>query len=340
MKKIVIFVIGMIVIGMVLLWWHSKKNAPEEQLPKTAQVSNGLAAQGGGQSTTAAPQIQQRTTQNEQLSLYTSNGEALSAEEYAAKQYNKPIEFYGKVVDQDQQPVSGASIGFEWSNAKGEPQTSSAISDSFGLFSISKIKGKWLNINVSKSGYYSSKNDQSGFDYYPYDQKVHHPNSFDPIIFHLYKKGQGVSLLTSQYGIKSDFEVLVPRDGSSVHVDLLQRKTDSSADLEISQIKPDVAHLNSATNWSFHMGFSDGGFVETGDAFLFTAPETGYQSAVDLDFEKGSMNWTTQFSRDFYIMFGQPPKYGWLHVDANIAQQTIVLKYAINPTGSRNLEPK
>lgn len=64
-----------------------------------------------------------------------------------------------------------------------------------------------------------------------------------------------------------------------------------------------------------------------------------YLTPSTLDFEKDSTNWVTQFSKDYYIQFGQPPKYGLLHIDGNIAQQTIFLKYAINPTGSRNLEP-
>jgi hypothetical protein len=46
-----------------------------------------------------------------------------------------------------------------------------------------------------------------------------------------------------------------------------------------------------------------------------------------------------QISKTYYIAFGQPLKYGWLRVDGNIAQQTVFLTYAINPTGSQNLEP-
>ncbi len=61
---------------------------------------------------------------------------------------------------------------------------------------------------------------------------------------------------------------------------------------------------------------------------------------VGYHFTKSKTNWTTQVSKQFYITFGQPRKYGWLRIESNLAQETIFLTYAINPAGSRNLEPK
>jgi hypothetical protein len=256
--------------------------------------------------------------------------------------WQTPINFYGKVVDENTNPVEGASISFHWveSPMKDAPNVFETKSDDAGLFSLERQRGPTLEVSVSKDGYYTSRKDRTGFSYGNLAPGKFSPSIFDPVIFHLHKKGQGADLVTSQYGIRTDFPVLVSRDGNPVNIDLLQRKIDASADLQISQVKPDSAHWNSATNWSFHMKLSDGGFIETDDAFLFTAPETGYQSTVDLDFTKGEDNWTTQFTKTYYVVFGQPQRYGWLQVDANMSQQTIVLKYAINPAGAQNLEPK
>jgi hypothetical protein len=266
-----------------------------------------------------------------------------TAEEFsqqALAAWQAPIEFYGKVVDENTNPIEGVSVLFQWdeSATTDVAKTLTAESDSEGLFSLQGKHGRSLEVSVSKEGYYSSQKDKTGYMYALTSEKFL-PSKLNPVVFHLHKKGQGVDLITSQYGIRPDFPVLVPRDGNPVNVDLLQRKT-GSGDLEISQVKPDSAHWNSATNWSFQMSFPNGGFIETDDAFLFAAPETGYQPTIDFNFVEGGTNWLTQFSKDFYIMFGQPPKYGWLHVDANMMQQTVVLKYAINPTGSQNLEPK
>jgi hypothetical protein len=255
--------------------------------------------------------------------------------------WQKPIDFYGKVIDENSNPVSGVSFSFRWTDmtAPNMERSSSTESDSGGLFSLRGKKGGSMTLWFSKEGYYSSHHGQMSFNY-AVGPNILSPDPHNPVIFHLHKKGEGAQLTTSDYGQRLDFPVLVPRDGTPVNVDLLQRKTDVSGDLQLSQIKPDRSQLQQATNWSFHMSLSDGGFVGEDDAFQFEAPATGYESTVDLNFVKGEPGWKTQIATNYYIVFGQPPKYGWLHVDANIAQQTVFLKYAINPTGSRNLEPK
>lgn len=255
--------------------------------------------------------------------------------------WQAPINFYGKVVDENTNPITGANITFEWTETPTEEgnKTSTTKSDANGLFSLQDKRGPSLEVLISKEGYYASHGGHWGYSYAFGPNKIS-PDPSSPIIFHLHKKGQEAQLITSDYGIRNDFPVLVPRDGTPVNVDLLQRKTTSSGDLQISQLKPERAQMRQATNWSFHMRLSDGGFIEENDDFPFTAPETGYQSTIDLDFTKGDADWATQFTKDYYIVFGQPQKYGLLHIEGNIAQQTIFLKYAINPTGSRNLEPQ
>ena len=132
-------------------------------------------------------------------------------------------------------------------------------------------------------------------------------------------------------------DVRVPKDNTPVRVDLLQKQASATGQLEIKQAKPP---WQGATNWSFSLSIPDGGLIENQDEFQFQAPEAGYQPTVEYDFAKGETNWTTQVSKQFYIVFGQPHKYGWLRIESNIAQETIFLTYTINPTGSQNLEPQ
>ena len=79
--------------------------------------------------------------------------------------------------------------------------------------------------------------------------------------------------------------------------------------------------------------------MENQDEFQFEAPTANYQTTLDKEFSKDETNWTTQVTKQFYIVFGQPRKYGWLRIESNLAQETVSLTYAINPTGSKNLEP-
>jgi hypothetical protein len=313
-----------------------KENSLEIQAPPTNQQLAKVA----NQSIVPETFVKSRSN-NFENPLRRSPADMLNLKQRVLADWQTPIEFYGKVIDQNSNPVVGANIQFGWMEtpAKDGERKASTKSDLDGLFSLQGEHGPSLNVSVNKDGYYTSRKDRTGYSYGDLSPGKFSPSVFDPVIFHLHKKGQGVDLATSEYGIRTDFPILVPRDGNPVNVDLLERKIDASGDLQISQIKPEIAHLPQATNWSFHMNLSDGGLIEENDDFPFTAPDTGYQPTVDLDFEKDSTNWATQFSKDYYIVFGQPQKYGLLHVDANIAQQTIFLKYAINPTGSRNLEP-
>lgn len=162
-----------------------------------------------------------------------------------------------------------------------------------------------------------------------------------PIVFHLRKKGVGVDLITSQYGVKSYFGVLAPTDGTPVWVDILQRKSGGQAgQLSISKTTPPYEKWKEATEWYFRMEISDGGFVEYKDEFPFEAPASGYQSVVEFSFRKDETNWTINLNKDYYIQFGNPPRYGRLHLETLIEMQGARLTYAINPDGSQYLEPK
>jgi hypothetical protein len=253
-------------------------------------------------------------------------------------QWQALIEFYGKVIDENSNPVPGASITFKWPEipAPDGNRTATTESDTDGLFSLHDKRGPSLEIWVSKDGYYSPHGGQWGFNY-ALGPDIISPDPRNPIIFQLHKKGRGVELITSEHGMQLKVDADVPRDNTPVWVDFFQKQTSATGQLEISQNKP---QWQTATNWSFSLSIPDGGLVENQDEFQFEAPETGYQPTVEFDFTKGETNWTTQVTKQFYIVFGQPQKYGWLRIESNLAQETVFLTYAINPTGSRNLEPK
>jgi hypothetical protein len=57
-------------------------------------------------------------------------------------------------------------------------------------------------------------------------------------------------------------------------------------------------------------------------------------------FTEGDPDWKGYLKKSFYIKFGNPPFYGRLQIETGISYGGATLTYAINPTGSRNLEPK
>jgi hypothetical protein len=252
-------------------------------------------------------------------------------------EWRTSIEFYGKVVDENNDPVSDAPIDLSCNDLSAEGTSFyHKTSGPDGQFTISGIKGKLLTVKVSKEGYYPSRRDTDSF-YYSGQNVNFSPDVANPVIFHLRKKGQGTELVTSQKGISPQLGVRVPKDGSPVLVDLLQKQSSQSGQLKISQNKPP---MQGATNWSFRLSIPDGGLVENHDEFQFQAPESGYQAVVEYNFTKSTTNWTTQVSKQFYIAFGQPLRYGWLRVEASLAKETVFPTYAFNPNGSQNLEPQ
>jgi hypothetical protein len=243
--------------------------------------------------------------------------------------WQAPIEFYGKVIDESSNAVAGANVVFHWMEIPDDSgsKTATTESDVEGLFSLHGQRGPSLSVSVSKEGYYPRK---GGAQYGSLASSEFSPDPQNPVTFVLRKKGQGAELTTSQKVVR------VPTDNTPVRVDLLEQKAGTSSQLEIRQVKPP---WQEATNWSFRMSIPDGGLVENQDEFQFEAPETNYQPSVEYHFTKSETNWITQVTEQFYFTFGKPRKYGWLRIESNLGQETVFLTYAINPTGSRNLEP-
>jgi len=247
-----------------------------------------------------------------------------------------PIDFYGKVVDQEGKPIAGANIHFHWVEFPDENgnRSTNTESDAEGLFSLRGVCGPILTVLVSKEGYYPRR---GGAHYGPLAAESFSPDPQNPVVFRLRKRGTGVELITSDNGIRPNLAVRVPKDGTPVRVDFFEKRVSPTGQLEISQNKPPWGE---AKEWSFRLCIPDGGFVENNDEFQFEAPVTGYVPTVEYRFRKGEVNWATQVNKQFYIVFGHPPRYGWLRIESNLTQETVFLTYAINPTGSRNLEPK
>ena len=250
----------------------------------------------------------------------------------------KPIRFYGNVVDEHDIPVQGVRASFDWT--EGSPAKTGqkdTFSDVSGNFELEGVTDWYLHLSLEKEGYYVSRRDRQ-FDF-QFSSETGQCDPNNPIVFHLHKKGPGTHLITSQYGVFNDLEFSAPRDGSPTKVDFFNRKVGSDGQLEIRQFKPAYENWKTATQWSYRLAIPDGGFVEQNDEFPFEAPLTGYQPTVEFNFKQGQTNWTTDLIKDYYIAFGNPRRYGRIHIDTSISSRTI-LNYAINPDGSRYLEPK
>ncbi len=336
MRKPILIICIIILLFCLWLLLHRTEpvisNSTEAQMPLTNKQA---ASQ---QSTLPKKIIEPQTTNVSSPAKKSHRPTLIEVNQQLLTDWQRPIEFYGKVVDENTNPVANANITFYWMETPfGENGSRSLCvkSDAEGLFSLTGAAGPTLSVSIGKNGYYTSHSTSDSFRYdggNPFQAR-----QLEPVVFHLRKKSQGVELVTSENGMQLKVDARIPKDSTPVKIDFFQKRPSSSGQLEISQIKPP---FQTATNWSFSLSIPDGGLVENQDEFQFAAPESGYQPTVEYNFTKGGTNWTTQVSKQFYIVFGQPRKYGWLRIESNLSQETIFLTYAINPDGTQNLEPK
>jgi hypothetical protein len=252
-------------------------------------------------------------------------------------EWKTPITFYGRVVDEKMHPVANAEIDFSWTDtSKKGSSTDHANSDAAGKFSLQDRRGRFLQVRVHKEGYYpANKLNRLSFDYAGFwDIHYHVPDANSPVLFHLRGRGVGEAL------IEEEIRPTVPADGTAVRFDLLSGgHLSPNGQLEIAAITNAEAYPPRFFDWRATIKVPDGGLVEYDTEFPFEAPEDGYQPRVDFDMPQAAPNWQHGVDKTYFIRFGTPPKYGRIQIHMNGDSQKISITYAVNPSGSRNLEP-
>ena len=118
----------------------------------------------------------------------------------ALADWQRPIEFYGRVVDENTNPVAGANITFGWSEQPKQEAARKATtqSDAAGLFSLHGEHAAGLDVWVGKEDYYASQRGTMGI-YLCLTARISHLTLLNPVIFNLRKKGKGESLIKTDY---------------------------------------------------------------------------------------------------------------------------------------------
>jgi hypothetical protein len=105
-----------------------------------------------------------------------------------AFEWKMPINFYGKVVDGNSQPVADADVRYGWNDTTGSHERLDK-SDAGGLFSLTGISGKIVSVSVSKKGYHAGNAARGSFEYAAFfEWNYHEPDANNPVIFRLVKK--------------------------------------------------------------------------------------------------------------------------------------------------------
>ncbi len=253
----------------------------------------------------------------------------------------KPIDFYGKVIDENSNAVVGASISFRWDDLTAEDwtRTSTTGSDSEGLFSLRDKRGATLIVSVGKEGYYTPQSGQGSF-HYAFGNPNFSSDPYNPIVFQLRKKRHGESLIENNYppGFTQIWQL--HHDGTPIELDLLNGSQNVTGDGQLKlEFWRDLSDRNAKRfDWKLQISALGGGLIGTDEEFAFEAPANGYQPSIVVDMPATNQDWLGELSSKYYV---QLPNGNYGRIDFYLLPRNGVFTVhsAINPTGSRNLEP-
>ncbi len=308
----------------------------ESQSPQPKTVEYAQSASVPSQPTTTNISKSPEASLAEAEARYRSTPEGSNTfQQRVLADWQRPIDFYGKVVDENTNPVAGANVTFKWTETPSEDgnRTANAQSDAEGLFSLNGQHGPSLEVFVSKEGYYASQRGQKGVSYLHGDFS---PDPQNPVIFNLRKKGVGENLI----GVKQNYRVA--RDGTPLGVDLTTGKstTGGSGDLVVQCWTEDQGKPSSAKyDWRCVVTIPGGGLVLSDEEFPFLAPENGYALTNQIAMPADSPHWTSDVDLKFYYRLADG-RYGRM-IFSMIAggDHFCMIDSVLNPSGSRDLEP-
>ena len=251
------------------------------------------------------------------------------------------IEFYGKVIDEKNQPVEGALIRFSIGDLSAAGTTQSERrSDAQGFVSLTGALGRGMSAIAEKTGYYNSRLNRANFEYAQFsDEYFYQPDAANPVVFHLLKKGQAEPLVYRQtlYGLKID--------GTPQFLDLRSGKKttggDPRGDLALSLSRRTAADPNKF-DWTLTLSaVGAAGLLESKEEFMFLAPETKYEQSISIQQKAGSSDYESQTRRNYYVRLADGRTFARINTDIRPSYNdggAIDVVLFLNPSGSRNLE--
>lgn len=346
MKKIILFAI-LAVLGIIVASWFLRHGAQ----PQSFTPTNVLTAH--SQPLAMVPTISKPTNENGQVDtnvpMVQNTNDAhllsLSVHDFYAQtridpklEWKMPINFWGKVIDESNNPVADANMHFGWTDLSEKGTSDVDVrSDENGLFSLIERRGKRLSVSIRKEGYYGTVTARQSFEYAQPDMRFV-PDQNNPILFRLRKKGLGADLICDLrlFGFKTN--------GTPYYLDLIEGKIKATppGDLAV-QFTRGEQESSGKYDWSVTITVPNGGLLETNEEFMFFAPEGDYERSITIHHSADDVDWVSQVDKKFYIRSRNGSIYG--RAEAKIIPKyqnsaAIDLDYCVNPSGSRNLEPK
>ncbi|QIF05572.1 carboxypeptidase-like regulatory domain-containing protein [Roseimicrobium sp. ORNL1] len=249
-------------------------------------------------------------------------------------EWKTPIEFYGKVVDQNHAPVDGARVDLSWSPLGGRPNESKLTTGADGSFLFSGVQGKGLTVTVYKEDHVGQPKSRASFEYAAFfEPHFHLPDPADPVVFQLWKliapEPMYLWALASDLTVDGKPHPFNVKMGQAGGGDLIFTVT------RTNQTKPGTFDYTLTVQAG-----SGGGIAETKDDPMFTAPDDGYVPSITIAQKSGPPDYLGVQKLRFYL---RTPDNKYAAITAQVAQHNgpsaqVQMEIYFNPSGSRNLE--
>jgi hypothetical protein len=250
---------------------------------------------------------------------------------------DKPINYFGKVIDDNNNAVVNAQVNVQISQATGVKELA-VFTDSQGVFEITGINGASLLVDkIDRAGYqYLKSNRAGGHDGFENDGSMV-INRDNPVIFTMRKKEPPTVVLPG------DFALVYEKNVKEYELDLLLTEYDKPLDLQ--RYHGDNAHgdINTKLEYSaaddsytfiLETPDSDSGIIAL-DQLLYALPDSGYLTPfkVKVPNNKSVSTYLYVKSRGGQI---------YARLDAKFAVEKEKIYFAAkvwtNPIGERNVD--
>jgi hypothetical protein len=342
MRKLVPLILCVSLAAVCFLLWFGRSSEP-----KSTQSGSAAVATNEGQPDEAvqvpAQTSSTKTRTDASTTLPVTDSVATNVfMQRALAEWQAPIDFYGRVLDESSNAVAGAQVQFSWMETPSEDgeRKDTTESDSAGLFSLNGKRGASLQVLVNKEGYYASRQGSDIFHYAVMGTFT--PDAQNPVVFFLRKRGQGQPLLhVGGIGLHKMRDYLLDPNGKPTEVSLRDGRAviEGQGDIKVELHNGKaIENLPSRITWQCKVTVLGGGLIQTQEEFPFLAPEAGYNNSDDWSID--ATNWTEQVEKVYYVKL-RDGIYGraTVRVIATSRKAFFRMESFVNPSGSPNLEP-
>ncbi len=261
------------------------------------------------------------------------------------------VRFYGRILDQYDQPVIGAKItaSYHYSDLFDQlfmhisEGTKFFTSDVSGDFIVKIPEASGICLRIEKVGYQADPITPIGYSFRPNYDYIYGDNPKHPLVYRMWRSQKPVHLCEQSY------QMNVRADGTPLTLDLqsgyfmLERTNFTGPTIRVWR---DPLFYRDRTaepkEWRYVLFWPSGKVCANHDIFPYLAPEQGYSNVYQASFLKAETNYSGVDHLSFYFI-NADHRYGIgkLEVKADCCDEEVFVRLSVrwNPDGTRNLEP-